>query len=889
MGGEGHRRHMTVTRIDQQQHGYRSGHQLLASSLRLPPQDQDTIDRLSDLSGPLRPGETFSPYLTTYPLPSGSHYVVARTWQDLNAPRAGCVVTRSLLVPTLLWQQLDNLASLVSLLTPMEPREKANALEFVETHTVLPSVSDHRTTELVEAIFLESRQPIVVFDALDSEAEPIVLRLLTAFWPSVRHSFAICTFALAPRKVGGREFDLMFAPKSARTRFSDWSGRRIDFAGSYSARHRWSSSVNVQIFQSENPSLTALDALGVLKEDTRGDESVLRLSLLWNELSDKASNTPTAVLGLLDILNSQRDTPSSRFESLFPQVERALDMATHDFPEAQAWRFLTTLVGKFPIEALPQRICLTIEKSAQVLARRNPQTAFVFLGEESQNSHNTPQVILTGLADGTSDSSHVVKSEFKQIAPQVGLQLISLSKAFAHTVLDIAKNNPSVWIGPLVQALERSDVELRHKARVQIAPQLDDAGQAPLLPPLLESVTPTELSDIVVQIGRNTGFAVAAFDEPLGNAARDDNCLQSLRNTIVSRFVSPEADRFLLSTMRVDGQDIGWLCTQVPLDRACNLLARLLETASDSAMVAAQRDPNARRLIFETLFKNPSVGATQATRMFALSDMPIDAFLETGERLLPYLTPEERDKLADHLLARALAEAAPQDNRVARLVENINSRAVPRDMVRWMTAPTASPARLAENLAILDSASPNIRFQMLSRVDDLSERLIYRNQANLGRAAYDTWARLIADGPDEGVRFRAAAPSLTFALHQPRLPVSSLIVASFPIVYAQLLKSKEGDERTIPAFIALPMSFFVDWDRAKTARHDLVDSYLSSTWPPADLLVTAIESDIAYDALDRLSRTSSGRAYISAIEVDVGRLDEHTQKRASKALRHFFR
>ena len=319
---------MTVARVDQQQHGYRSGHQLLASSLRLSREDQDTVDRLSDLSGPLRPGETFSPYLTMYPLPSANHYVVARTWQDLNAPRAGCVLTRSLLVPSSLWLHLDNPASLVALLRPVEAGEKATPLEFAQTNTTLPSVSNLRATELVEAIFLENRQPIIVFDAPDSEIEPIALRLLTALWPSLRRSFATCTFALAPRKIGGRDFDLMFAPKLARTRFSDWPGRRIDFAGSYSARHRWSSTVTAQIFQSESPSLAAQDALGVLKDDMRGDESSLRLSLLWNELSEKASTTPTAVLGLLDILNTQRDTSPSRFDlccrrSKAPSIEQS--------------------------------------------------------------------------------------------------------------------------------------------------------------------------------------------------------------------------------------------------------------------------------------------------------------------------------------------------------------------------------------------------------------------------------------------------------------------------------------------------------------------------------------------------------------------------------------
>ena len=498
-------------------------------------------------------------------------------------------------------------------------------------------------------------------------------------------------------------------------------------------------------------------------------------------------------------------------------------------------------------------------------------------------------MVLAGLADGTSDSPQIVTSEFRQLAPQVGLQLMSLSNPFAHTVLDIAKQSPSDWISLLVEALGRADDELRRGVRSKVAPQLDDAKQAPLLAPLLEYVTPAELTDIAVQIGRKTEFSIDAFDEPLGNAARDDDDLQSLRNAIVSQFDGVGADRFILSTMRVDSLDISWLCTQVPLDRACNLLTRLLESASDRALVAIQRDHNAPLLIFQTLAHNLSVGAPQAARMLALSDMPILIFLETGERLLPYLAPREHDKLVGHLLARSLAEAATQDSRVARLVENVVGHPAMRDLVRWATVQTATPARIAENLVILDSASPTIRLNVTSCVDELSDRLIHRQQADLGHRGYDAWARLIADGPDESVRFRAASQSLIFALHQPRLAVSSLIVVSFPTVYAQLLKSQEGDERSIPAFIALPMSFFVDLDRAKSARRDLVDAYLASTWPPADLLLTAIESGIVSDTLDRLSRTNTGRKYIRAIEADITRLSESTGMRLRESLKQFFR
>ena len=70
---------MATFQIHQQEHGYRNGHELLSATIKLDREDQDAIDRLSDISGSLRPDEIFTPYLTGYPLPSRAYFVLART------------------------------------------------------------------------------------------------------------------------------------------------------------------------------------------------------------------------------------------------------------------------------------------------------------------------------------------------------------------------------------------------------------------------------------------------------------------------------------------------------------------------------------------------------------------------------------------------------------------------------------------------------------------------------------------------------------------------------------------------------------------------------------------------------------------------------------------
>lgn len=876
---------MSETRIDQQLHGYRSGHQLLSGSVRLGREDQDTVDRLSDLSGPLGPGEVFGPYLSTYPLPSGSYYVVARTWQDLEAPRAGCVLTRSLLMPMEAWERFGFVASLSQLLTPVEPNEKATAVQVPETAATLSPVDDLRTIELAEALFLENRQPIVVFEG--TQAETMALRILTALWPGLRRNFAVCTFALGPRKIDKRDFDLVFAPKSARSRFSDWQGRRIEASSSGKPRHRWSSATAERIFKSPRPSLTAQDALGILRGDSKGDESALRLSLLWNELSEKAPTTPTAVLGLLDILNSQREIGQDRFTQLAPYVESALERATSTFSKVEPWHFLRALMGKFPEENPPERIGWKVEQTARLLAQRDPGSALEFLASESFASRTVPPRLLVGLSDGLSGTVNLLGDQFRQLSSYVVVQMMALSALLAQAVARAAKHDATAWLPFLDLAVQKSDRDARRKIRVHITPELDHADLASLLDPLLEGATGSELTDIALSIGRNTSFDIVEFDEPLGNAARDESSLHALRAAVISNFDKPGADRFILSTVRVESADIIWLCTEVPAPRACRLLSRLLAAAADRAVIAAQRDNIAREKMFEILSSDLSIGAPQAARVLALSDVSADELLRIGEGLLPHLADAERDNLSDLLLSRALSDAAIGDPRVASLVEAAQGRPAVRELIRWATPDGAAQRRIGENVVILEASSTHVRESIAARVDELSDRLVHLVPANLGQQAYEAWARLIADAPYDDVRFRGASPALSFALRHPNLPVSALIVASFPMVYAELLRSKEGDDRSIPAFIALPLSFFVDWDRAKSARRELVDAYLDSIWPPADLLLIAMEAGIAHETLDRLAHSTRGRNYIDAISKDLSRLSEGARQRAYASLRQF--
>ena len=84
--------------IQQSLFGYRDGHRLLESSVRLPESAASLLLRLSDLAPGVSLARTDS-YWTGLPLGEAKCYALMRTWPAPEIPRPGCVWTHVLLVP----------------------------------------------------------------------------------------------------------------------------------------------------------------------------------------------------------------------------------------------------------------------------------------------------------------------------------------------------------------------------------------------------------------------------------------------------------------------------------------------------------------------------------------------------------------------------------------------------------------------------------------------------------------------------------------------------------------------------------------------------------------------------------------------------------------------
>jgi hypothetical protein len=210
--------------LHQTVHGYRSGHELLQTSVRLAPDVQRTLLVQSDLSGP-RLAAGFEEYASGYPLEAVGSYVLARTWYAPEMERPGCVWTHSLLIQFADLARLPAPSRLKGLFRrPL--REKAYGRSQLP-ELVLSAVGGGEqphpfsldvATGALEALYGAAGSTAVLFAENSALFESLVMAIWSQQWPRLRRGFRFCSGALAAREQDGNAFDLLVAPLVLRSR-----------------------------------------------------------------------------------------------------------------------------------------------------------------------------------------------------------------------------------------------------------------------------------------------------------------------------------------------------------------------------------------------------------------------------------------------------------------------------------------------------------------------------------------------------------------------------------------------------------------------------------------------------------------------------------------------
>ena len=213
--------------IAQALHGYRNGHELLATSVSLSRDGQRALLELSDLSGPAARTRGFESYISGYPLPGERLYAFARTWLAAGGTRPGSVWTHTLLL-TPEQVALEGVANLARWFRrPLGPERASDYETQLEINgrdiagsplePALPRVTEDSipTAEIFEVVYHNdsSNLPIILSATSSSEYEEVLLHVWALQWPELRERFSFCTGALSFRHVAGRPFDLQVVPR----------------------------------------------------------------------------------------------------------------------------------------------------------------------------------------------------------------------------------------------------------------------------------------------------------------------------------------------------------------------------------------------------------------------------------------------------------------------------------------------------------------------------------------------------------------------------------------------------------------------------------------------------------------------------------------------------
>jgi len=857
-----------VTKAEIQIHGYRKGHQLLASSVVLLKDDQAVIDRLSDVAGPLRPKEQFSPYITAYPLPSGHFYVIARTWQDNSVARAGCVLTMSVLVDAKLWSLSPPIQSLLRLLDPSRLPTEQDAVSVdldASFDERLPSTPTFSASEMLEALFLEDAKPIVVFDAPTPEL--IAFRIIAALWPDIRRRFALSTFALSPRKIGGRDLDLVFAPMNAKAKFSDWPGRRVDGRSSQISRHRWTGALVRRVFEEPSPNLLSEREIKLLEGNDADSASALRIALLWEELLEKSQHSPTAVLGLLDIANSGMVNNVFAVKLLEPLLAKATRLAESTLLINDAWDYVGAIARKMRGHDMPEGH-VAVRHLAGQLAGRAPDSAINFLGNLDLNGATVDLIPSIAQGLGQTSDSRVEKAMLGAPTDILAI-LVAQDRDLAQRVAmddDLIKR-----IGETLTFIDR---KLADSAGSMLLPFLVEDRHVIAAKPIFNRLNSQEIVAELRWLGQANKFKSKRLSVMLIERARKVGGLSVIRDVLISFDASVARDYLLAQSLTASNTDLRWLLDQERLSKSSfgKLLLGMLERASDVEFVGLLAD---QRVIKQLLARLPEGSVDILVRMVMQGHLPINTYIRVIKATLSSVDDFRRFEIADKVLERCLCNRFDGDESdfLPELLGIIGAKLDGRRTVIIGLGRNNTGDLVRRNLIAYEKAPSAARRRIVEAVDEIALALRERYSIDLDSASSEACANIMIDAEKTSYKSLLTAagiliPSLLNARHQ---PISLMVAALFPMLYRELASADD-----VPDLIKfIP---FLDWDRCKAARRELVEAFMSSSWRPGDLALTSYRCGDVNKILGQVAKAYGGGKYLNMIENDLARLSDKERR-----------
>jgi GTPase-associated protein 1, N-terminal domain type 1 len=874
---------MSTVNIQQMVHGYAKGHGQLAASTRLPQRAADIVSEQSDLSGPLPSSASVPPYLSLYPLPETDFYALARTWPDADAPRSGCVITHTLLVPVDSWSS-DHAPDRLTQFFRKPHRSELD--RFTCTLPVSASLSPAplnpcanpaQVQELVTKVFRDGLRSLVWFDCDAPEA--ILWSFLRVLWPALRAEVYANTFSLQPRARVTSEFQLHFAPSAAHARFHRFP-RECHIAKSPRSESQsdvdsWIQELTLYVL-SGNPSpsfLGDIDRYGYLLSS---DPTSMRSLFLLRDLTNRLDETPDAALGILDILESLEPSPDRGINAKEHALRTAIDQAAEANADIALHRlYLVDARLRRPAFALVPEACSLYLMSAVCRVVANDAGA-IFARSIEMAPMRSPywRGVVDGL--GTVAASEPSRLQALGDSPELASFAIGQDPTIAKAYLDLANGDTSGRVSHLAGWLHRIDNPAeRTRLRAALLPLIADSRHVPLLRELLSDISAADVSPSLESLESSTrGFDDAALRTVVAEFVSERFTNETIQwggtTTRFSNF-APEIVAIAFPASAEGLQQAMAANWRSPF-RRCEILSSFIErvahdfhlpqwlirrTADDPLILGAfaacdPLNPRALRALEVIGRDAPYLPIARIVRPAALLQAITESKLRTiyldktlVSTIVEYIAGSIDEDVALSLFSIPTVKQWPDTVSVEALHEALNSFSSGSGWQRAWTTMILLPSSLFQRLG--------------QRLPQVLAGLLRSYYAQWSVTVAGCWARLIDRAREElssQLALRIALDSLAFCLNQGRLPVGAVVLSSFPTVYAAV-SSNDAPQITDELF------GYFDWDKAKKLRKDLIEAYPSSVWPPEELGLVAARSQILRKVFSRLRRKWHGQDYLA--------------------------
>ncbi len=174
---------------------------------------------------------------------------------------------------------------------------------------------------------------------------------------------------------------------------------------------------------------------------------------------------------------------------------------------------------------------------------------------------------------------------------------------------------------------------------------------------------------------------------------------------------------------------------------------------------------------------------------------------------------------------------------------------------------------MAVRRVALRNATQPSRMQAAWSMDDIARTLVQRPSLDLDAAAVEACAALMLDAEKVAPKalLLAAGHLMPVLLRSRDRPISPMIVATFP-------SNTSSSRGTTTSPTSSSSSRSSTGNRCKAARYELVDAFMSSSWPPSDLVLIACHTGEVLKILRRIGQQQGGNKYLKRITSEAQKI-----------------